>query len=207
MSAESVLAIVAGHKIQTRRVVTWPRTISKRTRSLDPLARWKHIFPHPTRKGWIAADMPVEWFPTGAWDDGDGFVCPYGVPGDRLWVRESWALVPRTAYAASDGVCQTLRPGDDQDAAVYRAGWELSPPHPWRCGRFMPRWAARLFLEVTDVRVERVTAISAEDALAEGTQGQHSFAVLWDRLQAKRGYAFASGCWVWCISFRRVEGA
>lgn len=111
--------------------------------------------------------------------------CPYGPVGRRLYVREAWngTQGEGLAYKATD---------PDMDGEL------------WRSGRFMPRWASRITLEVTDVRVQQVTAISPEDALAEGTEGQHSFAVLWDRLNGVRGYPWASAPWVWAISFKRV---
>lgn len=87
---------------------------------------------------------------------------------DRLWVKETHAIVPRTAYRMSEGVQQTLRPGDDHDAAVYAAGWERSRPGRWRPSIHMPRWASRLTLTVADVRVQRLQSISEEDAVAEG---------------------------------------
>ncbi|MCR6502538.1 hypothetical protein MUO32_26275 [Shinella sp. CPCC 101442] len=87
---------------------------------------------------------------------------------DRLWVKENHAIVPRTAYRMSEGVQQTLRPDDDHDAAVYAADWERSKPGRWRPSIHMPRWASRLTLTVTDVRVERLQSISEVDAVAEG---------------------------------------
>jgi hypothetical protein len=88
--------------------------------------------------------------------------------GDRLWVKENHAIVPRTAYRMSEGVQQTLRPDDDHDAAVYAAEWERSKPGRWRPSIHMPRWASRLTLIVTDVRVERLQDITNEDCIAEG---------------------------------------
>lgn len=88
--------------------------------------------------------------------------------GDRLWVKENHAIVPRTAYRMSEGVQQTLRPDDDHDAAVYAAGWERSKPGRWRPSIHMPRWASRLTLTVTHVRIERLCSISGDDAIAEG---------------------------------------
>lgn len=98
---------------------------------------------------------------------GDDFRCPYGVPGDLLWAREAWTLVPATAYRMSEGVQQTVSPQDPHDAAIYCAGWDRSIPK-WRPSIHMPRWASRLTLDVADVRIERLTAISDADALAEG---------------------------------------
>lgn len=96
--------------------------------------------------------------------------CPYGQPGSRLWVRETFAIVPRTAYARSIDVQQVIRKDDpyNHDAAVFRADWDLSPPGRWRASIHMPRWASRIILEITDIRVERLQDISEEDAVAEG---------------------------------------
>jgi hypothetical protein len=97
--------------------------------------------------------------------------CPWPL-GNRLWVRETFAIVPRTAYRCSDGVQQTLRPDDDHDAAIYRSGWERSKSgFVWRPSIFMPRWASRITLEIVSVRVERLQDISQEDAIAEGLKG------------------------------------
>lgn len=96
------------------------------------------------------------------------FVCPYGEPGDRLWVRETWAL-------------ESL--GDDGERIVWAAdraaAWRSEPkeiyfleslytPRKWRPSIFMPRWASRITLEVTGIRIERLQDISEEDARAEG---------------------------------------
>lgn len=98
-----------------------------------------------------------------------GLACPYGKPGDQLWVRETHAIVPRSAYRCSDGVHQTLRPDDDHDAAIYRAGWERSTGGiRWRPSIHMPRWASRITLAISGVRVERLQDISEADAMAEG---------------------------------------
>lgn len=97
--------------------------------------------------------------------------CPFGKAGDRLWVRETFAIVPRTAYRASEGVQQTLRPGDDHDAAIYRAGWTRSNGgFRWRPSIHMPRWAGRIMLEVVSIKVQRLHDISEEDAFSEGIE-------------------------------------
>jgi hypothetical protein len=93
--------------------------------------------------------------------------CPYGVPGDTLWVREAWTQVPASAYRMSEGVQQTVNPGDPDMAAIYAAGWDRSIPK-WRPSIHMPRWASRITLRITDVRVERLQDISEADAKAEG---------------------------------------
>lgn len=91
--------------------------------------------------------------------------------GDRLWVREAHAIVPRTAYRGSIGVgtiAQMEHPTDEYSAALFREGFDRSGRPLWRPSIHMPRWASRLTLTVTDVRVERLQDISEVDALAEG---------------------------------------
>ena len=135
--------------------------------------------------------------------------CPYGVPGDRLWVRETF---------------RTLALGDikyraDEDAATDGFRWKPSI--------YMPRSACRLVLEVTAVRVERLQAISVKDILAEGAVArphddqfghnpvsafdgmcyldlQSLWAAGWDSINAKRA-PWASNPWVWVITFRRAK--
>lgn len=183
----------------------------------------------------------------------DGFVipCPYGKPGDRLWVRETFALqcnVEDDAPPFSDG--RPIKCFDNED----ESGWlqphykatdpqpELtcpeSPRHncgsedicasPWQPSIHMPRWASRLTLEITKVRVERVQEISHKDALAEGCQGcdwvestpyiagphtdagelpVEEYQKLWDCINSKRGFGWDKNPWVWVIEFKRIEAA
>jgi hypothetical protein len=136
-------------------------------------------------------------------------VCPYGVPGDLLWVRETWSYVT---------LAQNERqPGDKWDPQLnmpvrmlYKAdadaeGWAIAAA--WSPSIFMPRWASRLTLRIESVRVERLQEITSDDIAAEGLDiGDYgSFAALWDKLNAKRGYGWETNPWVWVISFARVE--
>ena len=130
--------------------------------------------------------------------------CPYGVPGDRLWVRE-------TFY--SNGMCKNTM------SCHYRATYNglFTPdtvPWKWTPSIFMPRWASRITLEITGVRVERVQDISEEDARAEGIPDEYRaghriyyrprFKTLWDSINAKRGFGWDSNPWVWVVEFKRV---
>lgn len=121
-------------------------------------------------------------------------------PGDILWVRETWKV------DASDM---------DGDSYVYRADVEREK-YPnnlllWRPSIFMPRAVARLFLRVTDVRVERLQKITEADACLEGVTVRHDqwyrdgFRSLWDTLNAKRGYDWDKNPWVWVYSFERIS--
>lgn len=208
-SGAMVWAILEGHKTMTRRVAKLP--VTPDTASINPDGKdgWVLWAPQP-----VTDEMSKRMYPNGG-----GFKCPYGQPGDRLWVRETWALVPRTAYAGSDGVQQTLRPDDNHDAAIYRAGWDRVAPGHWRPSIFMPRWASRITLEVTGVRVERLQDISEADARSEGvargrwtnlgtsasSEYVGSFAELWDTINGKRGYSWESNPWVWVVEFKRVD--
>jgi hypothetical protein len=128
------------------------------------------------------------------------WTCPYGRPGDRLWVRETWSqLYPyesrRVAYRA------------DRETVVAPGvlPW-------WRPSIHMPRWASRLTLEITKVRVERLKEITVKDIAAEGIQegvgvfAYEDFRKLWDSLNAKRGFGWDANPWVWVVEFRLVTG-
>lgn len=134
-----------------------------------------------------------------------------GIPGDRLWVRETW----------QDGDFALNEPR----GAVYRAtdpDWETMEGWKWIPSIHMPRWASRITLEVMEVSVQRLQEISEEDAIAEGlhqdknglwTWGDYpsgsnnpvyAFQLLWDSIYSKK-HPWASNCWVWVYSFRRVK--
>lgn len=151
-SGAMIRAILAGRKTQTRRLFNLPKWAVPGTLEIDD-------------------DGPY------ACAEVSG--CLAKVPtrinlGDRLWVKENHAIVPRTAYRMSEGVQQTLRPDDNHDAAVYAAEWDRSKPGRWRPSIHMPRWASRLTLTVTDVRIERLQDCSEADAIAEGIEPHHA---------------------------------
>lgn len=178
MSAPMVRAVLAGTKTQTR------REFKTRNGGVHPNANDKPGMTQILRN------------------------CPYGQPGDRLWVREAFAIVPRTAYRCSEGVQQALRPDDDHDAAIYREGWTRSRGGlRWRPSIHMPRWASRLTLGVTGVRLERLQDISHDDACAEGIESQKGGAAacieryreLWESLNGVGSWR--ENPWVWVITF------
>ena len=138
--------------------------------------------------------------------DGAGayFDCPYGHPGDRLWVRETF--VPHLCF------------GLDEEIIHYRADSEScsidgTTLKRWKPSIFMPRWASRITLEVVSVRVERVQDITHEDAIREGCKPHPlqdsqtvngDFETLWDSINAKRGLGWSQNPWVWVVEFRRI---
>lgn len=163
--------------------------------------------------------------------DRGALACPCGVPGDRLWVRENWASgyamgCSGTLFAADGSFVQGKR--GHEKGPHYNAD-DLPPGMLWRPSIHMPRWASRITLEITLVRVERLQSISDDDACAEGTPcefcgrtydglseedcacfhskaARSSFSVLWDSINGKRpGCSWADNPWVWVISFERIE--
>jgi len=119
-------------------------------------------------------------------------------PGDILWVRETW--------------------NQDPISYLYKADYGLIYKYQtWKPSIYMPRAAARIFLRVTDVRVERLQDISEADALNEGCDGEiagtisikpiEEYKALWDSINGKRGgaYKWDSNPWVWVIEFERVR--
>lgn len=125
---------------------------------------------------------------------GQHFACPHGEPGDRLWVREEWAIGDPLRFVDH---CR--------DGVAYRAV-DGNQPHSterWRSPLFMPRWASRITLEITRVRVERLQAIGEDDARAEGAASVAEYAGVWDAINRRKA-PWALNPWVWAIEFRRV---
>lgn len=152
-------------------------------------------------------------------------LCPYGQPGDRLWVREAWGI-PEGLDPGRDAIYISY-PADEKTLHIFTDDTGLksnctgfvSPPR-WRSPMFMPRWASRITLEIVTIRVERVQEISEEDVVAEGIGAftlargvlsdtppdlRWKFVELWDSINAKRGYGWEVNPWVWVVEFRRVD--
>lgn len=141
--------------------------------------------------------------------------CPYGEPGDRLWVREAWST-----HACFDG----LPPREIKGSFHYMADGECKTGKG-RPSIHMPRWASRITLEVTSVRVERLQAISEADAIAESCTQNHNgffwggphkvsgqkqmatavkaYADLWESINGPGSWD--ANPWVWCVSFQVLK--
>ena len=217
-SPEMVRAILEGRKTQTRRVMT-PQPEWNFVRS-----RW--VF---RRKGGMCT-----WGGPPAKKDAlrpKGCAlhsliedhCPYGQPGGKLWVRETWSQgwtygggYPCVFYKADN----TGWIGDQEHPVIkVMAGkYGLVSGEPaasapkgtrWKSPRFMPRWASRILLEITDIRIERVQEITPEDCEAEGilgeTQPKAAFRARWDSINAKRGFGWDVNPWVWVITFKVLD--
>lgn len=169
-SGPMVRAIIEGRKTQTRRIIK-PRNNN------SIFVGWDDEF--------VLNDENKEWTLS---------ECPYGYPGDRLWVRETWAkqLSGKYIYRA-----------DHQD-------WELADytaTGAWRPSIHMPRAACRILLQITDIRVERLQYISADDARAEGCTDPGPIAIgeyqtLWEKINGPESWALNP--YVWAITFKPV---
>lgn len=215
-STPMVKALLDGRKMQTRRVIT------PQPKFVESSCRWyweKALDVH----GEPLVDASRHW-----WEYYG--TSPYGAVGDRLWLRETFCV----GYAIGGGNftallfdgCENVR------KVFYRATDDDEPDEPkrlWKPSIFMPRWASRITLELTAVRVERVQDISRTDAIAEGVctdewlewrenalsvglpEGSRipdeidEYAGLWNKLNFKRGYGWEVNPWVWVLEFKRVQ--
>ncbi|QPJ91269.1 hypothetical protein HS042_24470 [Serratia marcescens] len=224
-NSEMVRAILSGRKTQTRRVIA-----NVSPDNCIPLQK-----PTKTKDGIYTHVMDAP---------GHG-LCPFGQVGDRLWVRETWADVnhdghPAIAYRA-DGGLRVIGEDDGEEEdpnlekywfAQWYADLISGAEGNWRPSIHMPRWASRITLEITAVRVERLNDISEEDAKAEGVRAiennfgngpsycdyllpnlddtaewynraSDSFKSLWKSIYGAESWR--ANPWVWVIEFRRVE--
>jgi len=191
---DSIRAILDGRKTQTRRII----------RPQPPEGHWWAETP-------AEMALAAQYYPGERGRKG----CPYGVPGDRLWCRES--------------IRKSQCEGEYGPYIEYVADGEVLPMSNWIWKRnvlpsiHMPRGCSRLTLEVARVRVQRVQDITEVDAKAEGCEPNHirrpgyaamydadyrdGFRLLWNRINAKRGYGWDASPWVWAIDFRPLPVA
>lgn len=208
-SGEMVRAILDGRKTQTRRVIR-PQPLLLAD-CFDRPGGW--IWPPGSEPGEDGSRWPAD-----ATDASPVMAdhCPHGQPEDHLWVREMWRMSggPQSQFVVYRAD-ETRNPLDGFWAEVQRYGTN------WRPSIHMPRWASRITLEVTGVRVERLQDITEEEAEQEGSNGCSAespcpisdlskpfvcgFAQTWNSLNAKRGYPWQSNPWVWVVDFSRLN--
>lgn len=145
-----------------------------------------------------------------------GVYCPYteGKWHGRIWVRETWMRAPATAFG---DLPHTIDPTNPDSAIYYKASYNKSTEVKWKPNIFMPKWACRIILDVTHVRVERLWNISEEEAYREGfepsfTLGKYkqsppnskaAFIDAWNKMHPDQPWR--KNPWVWVIQFRRVK--
>lgn len=146
--------------------------------------------------------------------------CPYGQPGDRLWVPEKYRIVRAEIESFSltveypDGEQRTFKLAESDYARWY----SRKRPWAWTSSRFMPKWAARTWLDFTSVRVERIQEITDSDARAEGmvvrmdavfagaiAQEPPLVMEFWDGWHKQYPGSWDRNEWVWVIEFKRVK--
>ncbi|MGP3273083.1 hypothetical protein ACTVPS_01715 [Serratia marcescens] len=217
-NGEMVRAILDGRKTQTRRALNWKRQPYTEIAERDDGSLWP-------------------WAEDGERGGDIWFSCPFGEVGDRLWVRETWQgpLVDEEHlddYRANADKFQTpefCEYAADGGARPEFCDLDDNARQGWRPSIHMPRWASRITLEITAVRVERLNDISEEDAEAEGIDmealydsqdcydciADHNmtgrptvtgaFKYLWESIYGVDSWN--ANPWVWVIEFRRVGGA
>lgn len=212
MSARPVLfngamvrAILAGAKTQTRRVVKPqpPNGCGYAINGAQSAAVCAAVLP---------SGEPVFVPPTPRSKD-HLLLCPLGAPGDDLWVRETWArrtdVDPATNAEKAKAYLRFAADDNDLSGEWHDYGGK------WRPSIHMPRWASRLTLRVTSVRVERLREITEDDARAEGVltlepragaaSARERFADLWSDVYGRASWD--ANPWVWVVSFEREGGA
>jgi hypothetical protein len=211
-SGPMVRAILEGRKTQMRRIVK-----------------------HPEYYGCPTGDCPhsLQIHCNAAMNEPDILSeCPYGKPGDLLWVRETWFIASTDTGSVSIGYKERLPAGKTLtdtdggldvirclDREIVRWAEDRISDH-WRPSIFMPRWASRITLEITDVRVERLNDISEANAYEEGVSDTwpldslpylsafggraviNNYAHLWKSINGNGSWA--KNPWVWVISYKRI---
>jgi hypothetical protein len=199
-SAKMILAILAGKKTQTRRVVK-NICIYSIKKLFGGMVLWRSGPAGKFQRGFPGDDLRES--------------CPYGQPGDRLWVRETWRPIKNNQTTLTYIEYKADGAKIFRDHA-YQTGWDNV--EPWRSSIHLPRRYSRIILEITNVRIERLQDINSEshdDVLKEGWPFEEegkteenpvwSFRRYWDSLNSKRGFGWETNPFVWVISFKWTE--
>ena len=201
-SERMVRALLTGRKTQTRRIL----------KLRDPSETYSVVDDSGGSLWPASADEYGQWHRD---------LCPYGCPGDRLWVRETWSPDHARTYPHYPIVYRAEgypTPADVRESKGQTQTHEQLGNFRWRPSIFMRREHCRITLELTAVRVERLQAISEADAVAEGFNEQsfrdgrgvesarHGFRTLWGKINGKRpGCTWEDNPWVWVVSFNVVK--
>lgn len=200
-NGEMVRAILDGRKTQTRRIMQDQPVLN---------GNFYEVFGAAWSKGMTSIPaVPGHSLSTR---------CPFGVVSDRIWVRETFQG-PLFDYDLMDSYCKDSTPFEKPEFCVYKADEVPAPEFydadnelhcRWRPSIHMPRWASRITLEITSIRVERLRSMSQEDARAEGViaasgpmEAGLAFRELWDSIYGPESWQ--ANPWVWVIEFKRVE--
>lgn len=199
-NANMVCALIDGNKTQTRRPMrpafSGRKIVNLKTEG-DTISQRECSgrFSDPTSWGYPYAEDGVD-MAIGAWPE----LCPYGTAGDLIWVRETFADLRGTGIEGTDpygrndsAYSADVKRGSAADEARIDFGIK------WKPSIHMPRWASRLTLRITDVRVERLRDISDADQLAEGTPTW--FRESWESNYAASGHRWDANPWVWVVTF------
>ena len=199
MNGEMVRATLADLKTQTRRVIKPQPIYTAHDGELAFADRECHPFYKKQR----------------------GIKCPYGKPGDRLWVRETFRPA---GYDLNGQVIKYRADGSTKvcDSPKSLGGTGLEHGEVWEPSIFMPRWASRITLEIVSVRVERVQEITLQDIDAEGLHQRGIYSIqrkeglslsgairwkfkeLWNSINEKRGFGWEANPWVWVVEFKVI---
>lgn len=198
-NAEMVRAVLDGRKTQTRRIIKPQPTTSFSTPDGDV---WNWDFKFKDFIGAQGTDIKCQFPKTAAYH------CPYGQPGDHLWVRETFGSQVRR-YGGGTGR-HTIYKADNAEAVDFTDSAGKQYPVKWTPSIHMPRWASRITVEITDIRVERLQDISVDDARAEGCPDHDKntpltwFSLLWQSINGADSWD--NNPWVWVIEFKRLKG-
>ena len=181
-SKPMVRAILAGEKTQTRRVIYEP--CNGVTTIIED------------RMPFAVSNENDQFYPR---------ISPYGKPGDQLWVREAFSAWFGGTHWYEYADKRRRRLGADVTNIFYRATHHLpDDDQKWVPSIFMPRWASRITLELTNVRVERLHDISSSDVQAEGFDSLEAMQKLWQTINGKK-HPWESNPWLWVLEFKLVK--
>jgi len=212
-----VRAILDGHKTQTRRPVKLPPHVTRRKPPYDILFYNTGSHQYPGGHEGYTGDQPPGLLVRCSEGTGKGettvqrIKSPFGIQGDRMWVRETFCEVP-DFYGDYNRPWIDYRAGRRISERPGSPGAQHSTPLNWTPSIHMPRWASRINLRVKRIWVERLQDISEPDVLAEGKSRGESLdapkvlakkllAPTWDAIYEAKGYGWSANPMVWCCEF------